>query len=105
MSCSAIPHSKNRSGIPLAELDEPAVEAQVGVEGDEPRLSLRLLDQLLAVGGTSRCRSFGAEPCSGGGASTSSIGPRPSRSSRASSRALISSTASSYSSGVGAPEW
>ena len=56
MSCSAMPHSKKRSGIALAELDEAAVEAEVGVEGDEPGLALRLLDERLAVGGTSRCR-------------------------------------------------
>ena len=37
-------------GIPLAEGDEPGVEAEVGVERDEPRLRGGRLEQRLAVG-------------------------------------------------------
>ena len=87
-------------------VDEAAVEAQVGVEHDQARLLLGLLDERVAVGtAPAAAASCGAERCSGGSASTSSTAPRPDASSRAFSRAEISSTPRSYSSALGAPEW
>ncbi len=80
----------------LAELDQPAVLAQVGVERDQPRLALGLLDQRLAVGADEPLAVLGR-----GGQVLGRLGDdeldrlAPSCESRPSSRVRTSSTARS----------